>query len=69
MDVAGIIALVQVVVQSLPGAITTAEQLYDLGAKFWAVQNGAAPTVDEQTALESAIDADVAQALAPLPPQ
>ena len=66
MDTAAIISLLQVVVQNLPGAITTVEQRYALGTKFFTAANGTAPTADEQTQLEAAIDADVAEALTPL---
>ena len=62
-----VIAILQVVVANLPGAITTAEQLYDLGTKFYATMNGIAPTADETSQLQAAIDTDLAQALTPLP--
>lgn len=68
MPIASIIALLQTVVSTLPGAITTATQLYDLGKKFFAVTNGTAPSADEMLQLQAAIDADVAIALQPLPP-
>jgi len=68
MGVAGIIAILQVVVANIPGAITTAEQLYDLGKKLFATINGVDPTEDELAALEAAIDSDVIEALSPLPP-
>ena len=67
MPIAAIIAILQTVVQELPGAITTVEQLYALGTKFFTAANGTAPTADEQTQLEAAIDAAVAEALTPLP--
>lgn len=69
MDIASIIGILQIVVQELPGAITTTEQLVDLGKKFYASANGADPTADEISQLEDAIDSDVASALTPLPPQ
>ena len=68
MPIAGIIALLQVVVANLPGAITTVEQVYDLGHKFFTSINGTAPTQAEKDQLNAAIDADVATALVPLPP-
>lgn len=68
MPIATIIALLQTVVANLPGAITTAGQLYDLGKKFFETTNGKAPTTAEIVALEAAIDADVIEALKPLPP-
>lgn len=68
MNMAAIIQLLQTVVANLPGAVTTAEQLYALGEKFFATLNGHAPTEDEQAQLRAQIDIDVAQALAPLPP-
>ena len=67
MPIASIIALLQVVVANLPGAITTTEQLVELGKKFFTAANGTAPTADEIAQLEAAIDADVTLALAPLP--
>ncbi len=63
-----IIAILQTVITELPGAITTVEQLYALGSKFFTAANGTEPTADEQTQLRTAIDADVAEALTPLPP-
>jgi len=68
MNVASVIALLQVVVSELPGAITTVEQLVSLGSKFMATTNGTDPTADEIAALRAAVDADVAEALSPLPP-
>ena len=68
MPIAAIIAILQTVIQELPGAITTVEQLYALGTKFFTAANGTAPTSDEQTQLEVAIDSDVTEALTPLPP-
>ena len=68
MPIAGIISLLQLVVANLPGAITTATQLYDLGHKFFTSINGQAPTQAEKDQLNAAIDADVATALEPLPP-
>lgn len=67
MEITAIIAILQTVVQELPGAITTVEQLYALGTKFFAAANGTAPTAAEQAQLQSAIDSDVADALTPLP--
>ena len=68
MDAAAIIKLLQIVVSSLPSAIQTAEQLYDLGTKFAATIKGSAPTDEEIAQLRSQIDSDVAQSLEPLPP-
>ena len=68
MDAAVIIQLLQSVVASLPSAITTVEQLYELGTKFAGTIKGSKPTDDEITALRTQIDSDVATALTPLPP-
>ena len=68
MDITGVIALLQVVVGELPGAITTVTQLVDLGKKFFETANGREPTPAEIAQLRAQIDADVAEALAPLPP-
>ncbi len=68
MDIATIITVLQTVVSALPGAITTVEQLVQLGQKFFTATNGTDPTADEIAQLRAAIDSDVAQALAPLPP-
>lgn len=62
------IALLQVVIENLPGAIRTATQLYDLGEKLFTSLQGREPTEDEKAQLRAEIDADVALALAPLPP-
>ena len=67
MPIAGIISILQVIVANLPGAITRASQLVDLATKLFSTINGQAPTADEITQLESAIDADVTLALTPLP--
>lgn len=67
MDIATIIAILKVVVAELPGAISTTQQLVDLGAKFFATVNGKDPTPEDIAAIEAAIDADVALALEPLP--
>lgn len=67
MELAGIIALLQVVITNLPGAIKTAQELYDLGAKFFETIHGKAPTTDELAQLEAMIDADVVEALGDLP--
>ena len=68
MDAEAVIKLLQIVVASLPSAITTAEQLYDIGTKFAATIKGSAPTDEEIADLRTQIDNDVAIALAPLPP-
>jgi triosephosphate isomerase len=43
-------------VQELPGAITTVEQLIELGKKFFAAANGTEPTAAELAQLRAAID-------------
>jgi hypothetical protein len=68
MDMAGIIALIQVVIATLPGAIKTAQEIYDLGARFFATVNGREPTAAEIAGLRAMIDVDVIKALEPLPP-
>lgn len=68
MTIAAIITILQTVVAELPGAITTVEQLYALGQKFFTATNGTAPTADEVAQLRAQIDSDVADALTPLPP-
>lgn len=68
MTIAAIIAILQTVVQYLPGAISTVEQLYALGEKFFTAANGTAPTAAEIAQLRAQIDSDVADALTPLPP-
>lgn len=68
MDVSVIIALLKVVAANLPGAISTTEQLVELGTKFMATVNGHEPTAEEVAALRAQVDADVALALEPLPP-
>lgn len=68
MDIAAIISVLQLVVSNLPGAITTVEQLVDLGTKFYESVNGHVPTIEEVATLRAAVDADVATALTPLPP-
>jgi len=66
--VATVVAILQTVIQELPGAITTAQALYSLGQKFFQTIAGRAPTADEVKQLEDQIDADVITALEPLPP-
>lgn len=68
MNAVLIIQLLQAVVQNLPSAITTAEQLYALGQKFATAVNGTAPTADEIATLRAQIDSDIVTALLPLPP-
>lgn len=63
-----ILPILQIIVQNLPGAISTIDQLVDLGSKLYAVQNGREPTPDEIAQLRSALLADVTLALEPLPP-
>ena len=67
MDIAAIIKILTTVVAELPGAITTVKQLVDLGQKFFATVNGREPTPAEIADLRAQIDADVAEALTPLP--
>ena len=67
MNLTGIIALLQTVVANLPGTITTVEQLTALGTKFYATINGHQPSDVEVAELRAMIDADVAEALTPLP--
>ena len=67
MDISGVISLLTVVITNLPGAITTAEQLVDLGTKFYMTANGTMPTDAEIAQLRASIDADVITALTPLP--
>lgn len=68
MEIGAIIAILQTVVSALPGAITTVEQLVELGKKFFTAVNGKDPTEDEMAQLRTQIDSDVASALTPLPP-
>ena len=63
-----VIAILQVVVANLPGAITTAEQLYDLGTKLYATTQGTEPSEADKALLQASIDADLLEALTPLPP-
>ncbi len=67
MGVAEIISILLLVVKELPGAIETTVQLVDLGKKMFATINGREPTEAEVTELEAQIEADVAEALEPLP--
>ena len=48
--------------------VDRAEQLYDLGEKFAAYIKGSPATDDENASIRVMIDADVEQALPPLPP-
>jgi len=68
MGIAAIISLLQVVLKELPGAITTAEQLYNLGVKFAETTKGSGLTDQERSDLKAAIATDLAEALTPLPP-
>ena len=67
MDIAAIIGILQIVVQELPGAISTVEDLYGLGVKFATALNGTEPSDADKAALEAAIKSDLAEALTPLP--
>lgn len=64
-----VIALLPIILQNLPGAISTTEQLVSIGTQFYTSLHGTAPTADQIAQLEDAIDADVALALTPLPPE
>jgi len=68
MDISKVVELLQVVATNLPGAINTASQLVEIGKEFYAVANGKQPSPDEVARLEASIDADVLEALSPLPP-
>lgn len=68
MGVAEVISILLLVVRELPGAISTVEQLVDIGKKMFATVNGREPTEQEIADLEEQIAADVAEALTPLPP-
>ena len=63
-----VISVLQLIVQNLPGAITTSQMLYDLGNKLFKTISGTDPTAEEQAQLEAQIDVDVIEALSPLPP-
>lgn len=67
MPIAAIIGLLQIVIQELPGAISTVEDLYNLGVKFATALNGTAPSDADKAALKEAIKSDLAEALTPLP--
>lgn len=67
MDFTTIIAILNVVAEAAPGVISTAEKLYAIGAKVFTVIQGRVPTDEEMAALVAQIDADVAEALTPLP--
>jgi hypothetical protein len=62
-----IIAMLQAAVAAAPTVIQTAQDLYDIGAKVYAALNGTAPTAEQMAELQAQIDADVAEALTPLP--
>ena len=68
MDATTVMTLLQIIIQNLPGAITTAEQLYALGVKFAATIKGTALTDAERTALRAQITDDVLAAMLALPP-
>ena len=68
MAIAEIISILLLVVRELPGAISTVQQLVDIGKKMFETVNGREPTADEIAELELQIEADVAEALTPLPP-
>lgn len=69
MGVTAVFALLQVIVANLPGAITTGQQLFDLGKKLYAsINDGREPTAEEVADLRAKIAADETLALEPLPP-
>lgn len=68
MGILGIISLLNITVAELPGAISTIEQLVSLGKKFFSSVNGRDPTPEEVAALRAQLDADIVEALKPLPP-
>lgn len=68
MGVAEVISILLLVVKELPGAIATVEQLVDIGKKMFETVNGREPNEQEIADLEEQINADVAEALTPLPP-
>lgn len=68
MDMTAVITILKVVVAELPDAISTGEELVDLGTKFYETANGHVPTIAEVAELRAAVDADVILALQPLPP-
>ena len=67
MDIAAVIAILKVVVAEIPSAVKTGEALVDLGTKFYESVNGHVPSISEIAELRKAVDADVAEALEPLP--
>lgn len=67
MGVAEIIGILLLVVRELPGAIKTTQELISLGKKMFETINGREPTEAEILDLEQQIEADVAEALTPLP--
>lgn len=66
-SIEAIIAMLQAAIQFAPQAISTAEQLYEIGQKLFETLNGREPTQAEQDDLQRQIDADVAEALRPMP--
>ena len=68
MNMAAISALLAIVIQELPGAITTIGQLVSLGEKFAASIKGEALSDADRASLRTQIEADVAAALIPLDP-
>lgn len=68
MGVTAIISILLLIVKELPDAISTVEQLVDIGKKMFATVNGREPTADEIADLELQIEANVALAMTPLPP-
>ena len=68
MNMAAISALLAIVIQELPGAITTIGQLVSLGEKFAASIKGEALSDADRASLRAQIETDVAAALTPLDP-
>jgi hypothetical protein len=67
MNFSAIIAVLSVVIQELPGAITTVMQLKDIAVKaFASLNDGRLPTDEEMDQLAKEIDVLVAEALKPL---
>lgn len=66
-----VLALLPIILQQLPGAVTTGEQLYDIGLRFYkSLHDGNDPTPEEVAQLRAAIETDENEALTPLlPPQ
>lgn len=66
-SIATIIQILQAVIAAMPSVISTAEELYTIGQKVFETLNGRVPTDQEIADLQTQIDADVAEALTPIP--